>query len=197
MAHLSSNNAWRRRDRRRFAKAEGLLSPCNLPASGRWADLGCGDGIFTGVLVDLLGPGSTVAAIDRSPRALRQLQRNLNLAGWVHQVQPMLADFRVPLPLGNLDGLLMANALHFLRDGRKTVAFRTFLPAVKAGGRIIVVEYNTERSTAAVPHPVTASQLRRLLVDAGWRHPQIAARVPSTYLGEMTAVQAFRREDSH
>lgn len=196
MVGPSSNNAWRRRDRRRFAKADGLLPPCDLRAGGLWADLGCGDGVFTGALVDLLGPNGRVIAIDRDPRALHRLQRNLSLADWSAQAQPLVADFRLPLPLSGLDGLLISNALHFLRDGRKTVAFRSFLRAVRAGGRIIVVEYNTDRSTSAVPHPVTAARLCRLLADAGWRQPHVKARVPSTYLGEMAAVQASRQPDS-
>ena len=38
-----------------------------------WADLGCGDGVFTRALASLLVPGSTIHAMDRDPAALRAL----------------------------------------------------------------------------------------------------------------------------
>lgn len=197
MEYELPENPWTRRDRRRFTKAFGLLPYCDVAAGGAWADLGCGDGIFSAVLADLLGEDGCVFAVDRASRELRHLQRNLHPTDWTTRIQPLQADFRFPLPFHDLDGVVVANALHFLRDGRKTAAFRIFASALRPGGSLIVIEYNTDRSTSAVPHPLPADRLRRLLRDAGWRSPNVLARVPSTYLGEMVAIQSARLDSAY
>jgi SAM-dependent methyltransferase len=186
------DNPWTRRDRRRFAKAYGLLPYCRLLSGGVWGDLGCGDGIFTAALADLLGDEARVIAIDREAGELRRLQRNLYPTDWARQIQPVQADFRSPLPLRGIDGLLVANALHFLPDGHKLAAFRSFAAAVRPGGSLVVIEYNTDRPTGSVPHPASAQRLRRMLQEAGWQNVGLQARVPSTYLGEMAALKATR-----
>jgi len=38
-----------------------------------WADLGCGDGIFTRALAESLAAGSTIHAMDRDRAALRKI----------------------------------------------------------------------------------------------------------------------------
>ena len=83
---------------------------------GRWADIGCGDGVFTQLLLEWLTPGSTVIAVDRDQGALRRLEREVS-KGEHNTVQTLQADFthRLPLPGAKpLDGILLANSLHFV-----------------------------------------------------------------------------------
>src|SRR5882757_701815 len=75
-----------------------------------WADLGCGSGLFTRALSGLLYTGSTMYAVDKS---LSSFQKNT----FSNQVLVITieSDFeRDDLNLQNLDGILMANALHFV-----------------------------------------------------------------------------------
>jgi len=74
----------------------------------RWADLGCGSGTFTFALNGILSAGSHITAIDK------QLQK-LPLDFYK-------ADFeKDDLPLSGLDGILMANSFHYVRDKQKLI----------------------------------------------------------------------------
>ena len=60
---------------------------------------------------------------------------------------------------------------------------------------MVVVEYNTNRGNSAVPHPLDETQFLKLMAEIGLGQARIAARAPSTFLGEMytgVAVKAWK-----
>ena len=81
-----------------------------------WADLGSGEGAFTLALADLLGPSGSIYSVDRDKRALQAQLRALRDAFPSVSVTPLIADFSRPMELPPLDGIVMANSLHFERD---------------------------------------------------------------------------------
>lgn len=176
---------WAEREARRIEKARTLLRPGVEGQAGAWADLGCGDGIFTAALYTLLEPGSEVYAVDKKRRSLEALARNF--AGSYPEAAPhtVQADFTRPLTLPALDGLLMANSLHFVQRKRPVLA--QLLALLKPGGHLILVEYNTDRGNYAVPHPLDEAGFLALAAEVGLRGARITARIPSTFLGEMYA----------
>jgi len=178
-------SAWAEREARRIGKARTLLQPGVEKAGGTWADLGCGDGIFTSALYTLLRPGSEIYAIDRSRRALQALARNFAESYPEAVVHPILADFTHPLSLPPLDGLIMANSLHFVRQ-KKPVLIR-LAGLLRPGGRLIIVEYNATRGNYAVPYPLDEAGFLQLASEVGLSEPRIIAKIPSTFLGEMYA----------
>jgi ubiquinone/menaquinone biosynthesis C-methylase UbiE len=52
----------------RIEKARTLLGPAIPGPGGVWADVGCGDGIFTTALYSLIQPGGEIYAVDKSHR---------------------------------------------------------------------------------------------------------------------------------
>ena len=87
----------------------GTPTPAGRATAGtpHWADLGCGTGVFTLALAELLAPHSTIAAIDLQPGIKQQTTKN-NVT-----ILPQAADITQPNPtLQNLDGILIANAIH-------------------------------------------------------------------------------------
>jgi len=185
---------WAEREARRIGKARILLRPGVESAGGTWADLGCGDGIFTAALHTLLRPGSDIYAVDNSERALKALVRNFAVSYPEASLHPILADFARPLPLPPLDGLIMANSLHFVR--RKKAALARLVNLLKPGGRLLVVEYNTSRGNLAVPHPLDEAGFLALAGDVGLRQVCISAKIPSTFLGEMYAGMGLAESDT-
>jgi SAM-dependent methyltransferase len=177
--------AWAEREARRIEKARTLLRPGVEGQSGVWADLGCGDGIFTAALRTLLDPGSEVYAVDKNRRSLDALARNFAESYPDAAPHPVLADFTRSLSLPPLDGLLMANSLHFIR--RKKPVLEKLATLLKPGGRLILVEYNASRGNFAVPHPVDEAGFLALAAEVGLLQPCILAKIPSTFLGEMYA----------
>ena len=169
---------------RRLKKARLLLRPAvEEEAGGVWADLGCGDGVFTYLLATFLQAGSCLYAIDKEPYPLKGLARNLSSLNLEVSVEPRLADFTQPLNLPPLDGLVMANSLHFVRQ--KAPVLRRLVGLLKPGGRLILVEYNTNRRNAAVPYPLDEAEFLELAAKVGLQGAKIVTRAPSTFLGEM------------
>src|SRR5450756_884500 len=95
-----------------------LLREGVLGGGKMWADLGSGQGAFTLALADLLGPTGSIYSVDRNSRAIQVQVRALRDAFPSVSVTPLIADFAMPLELPPLDGIVMANSLHFERDKR-------------------------------------------------------------------------------
>ncbi len=155
-----------------------------VPAGGReWADLGAGEGTFTRALVELLGSGARIHALDRDRRAVAALER---LARRTPNVQPRLADFSrsVEPPdheKGLLDGLLLANSLHFVADAPSVLA--RLARWLRPGGRAVLVEYDQRPASPWVPHPIPAESWPALAAAAGLSRPAIVARRRSAFGG--------------
>ena len=145
-----------------------------VPAT--WADLGCGDGTFTLALATLLYPGSTIHAMDRDARALRRIPRTH--AGT--SIATHVGDFTEhPWPFDRLDGVLIANALHYVRD--QPAFIRGSEAAMRAPRRFLVIEYDTDRANRWVPYPVSRQALERLCADTGYESITWLAARPSLY----------------
>jgi len=165
--------------------------------SGLWADLGAGTGTFTRALTEVLGPGSTVYAVDDNASAVRAL-RDLSAPGTSDaRVIAMKADFTRPLEFPGLedgrtqlDGILLANALHFVRDAERVLS--RLVEDVRPGGRVIVVEYDRREASRWVPYPIPASRWPRLAESAGLAEPTITATRPSSYSGTLYTGVATR-----
>lgn len=153
-----------------------------------WADLGAGDGAFTRALRELLGPAVDLYAVDVNISGLRRQQRSPGSRdeGRIHLIE---ADFTRPLDLPPLDGVLLANALHFVQDQR--AALQRFRGYLKPSGKLLIVEYDTTNASMWVPHPVPFSTLARLVPSAGFQPPELLATVPSRYRGQIYSAVAF------
>ncbi len=176
---------WAEREARRIEKARTLIRPGISGPGGVWADLGCGDGIFTAALHTLTRPAAEIFGVDRDRRALDALARHFAESFPDARIRSMRADFTQPLTLPPLDGILMANALHFVRE--KQAALKHTAALLKPGGRLIVVEYNTARGNPAVPYPLDEMGFLELACAIGLREARVLVRIPSTFLGEMYA----------
>ena len=166
------------------------------PAAPRWADLGAGHGTFTTALAMLLGQGSQVHAVDRDATAFAAL---LQLAGRRPsgaQILPRLADFTDArawdaLGLSDLDGVLMANALHFVPAGQQAMVLASVGAVLRPGGRLIVVEHEGRAPSPWVPHPVSQARLQAI-VPAGWARPRTVGARGSMFGGSIYAVAVER-----
>ncbi len=148
---------------------------------GAWADLGAGEGAFTLALADLLGPSAHIVAIDKDARALKSI---------ADRFEVRVADFTRPLDLHDLDGVLMANSLHFVRD--KQPALEAVHSMVRQGGRLIIVEYGTDRGNPWVPYPFTYEHWETIAARAGFKNTRLLRTVPSRWLGSMYSAVSER-----
>ena len=155
---------------------------------GTWADLGAGTGAFTLALAELVGPSGEVIAVDRDRGALHELERALRPGGAT--VRTLGADFTKPVALDSLDGVVMANSLHFVRDKSPVLALvHTML---KPSGRLLLVEYDTDNGNPYVPHPLSFETWRALADASGFTGTRKLASVPSRFLGRIYSAESLR-----
>src|SRR5262245_17288260 len=124
----------------RLRDAIDMLADSGAEALGPsiWADLGCGDGTFTLALADLLAPGSIIHAMDLDGSALRSMPSTNKGVGIITHRGDFLKQ---PWPFADLDGILMANSLHYVEQ--QAVFIRNCESQMKPQRRFLVVEYDT------------------------------------------------------
>jgi ubiquinone/menaquinone biosynthesis C-methylase UbiE len=167
----------------------GLLRDGITAKGGRWADLGAGGGAFTLALADLLGPGAHITAVDRDAGSMRGLAAEMGKRFPGTELEVVVADFTRPISLSSLDGIVMANSLHFVRDKRPVLA--RVHEMLKSGGSLIVVEYGSDRGNPWVPHPFSYERWVQMAADAGFERTRLLSTVPSRYLGSMYSALTY------
>ncbi|MGI8551699.1 MAG: class I SAM-dependent methyltransferase [Dehalococcoidia bacterium] len=155
-----------------------------------WADFGSGAGAFTLALADLLGPAGRIYSVDRDRSALERQAQAMRRYFPDPQVEYHQADFTHPLGLPPLNGIVMANALHFSKD--MAPVLRTIVAALRPGGRLVLVEYNTDRGNTWVPYPLTFASWQMLAQQAGFIDTRLLATRPSRFLGQIFAAVSIR-----
>jgi len=148
---------------------------------GAWADLGSGTGAFTLALADVLGGRGSIVSVDRDGGALAEQRRHMESRFPATNVRYANADFTGALGLRGLDGILMANSLHFVRD--RDPVLRRIVGALRPGGRFVLVEYDADHGNPWVPHPLSFATWQRAAPTVGLAGTRLIGRVPSRFLG--------------
>jgi len=161
-----------------------------IPGAGVWADLGSGRGAFTLALAELIGNEGEIHSVDMDRSALDEQGRRMSAMFPGFQVRYLQANFTKTLQLPSLDGILMANSLHFVRHKVETLAH--LLGFLKPGGRFILVEYNTDRGNPWVPHPLSYPAWEKLAENAGLERTRKIGSYPSRFLGEIYGALSFK-----
>lgn len=161
---------------------------------GVWADLGSGGGAFTLALAELLGPAAEIYSVDKDGGALREQQRAMSAMFPAAAVRYIAADFTRPLSLPPLDGVVMANSLHYQR--KKDGVLELVFGYLKPGGRLLLVEYNADGGNMWVPHPVSYRTWEDLARRAGFVDTRLLATVPSRFLREIYSAASSKPPQS-
>lgn len=142
----------------------------------KWVDLGSGKGLFTDVLARFLPPSSTITAVDKKPQKLSSVQSD------GVKLRFLQADIKDELPLKQLDGILMANSLHYIADKKQFL-----LNTIASHGPIknfILIEYDTHHPNPWIPHPLPFAEAEELFN---------AVRMPIKKLNERTSLYGHKK----
>lgn len=171
-----------------------LLRPANLDENlaASFADLGAGSGAFTLALRELIGASASIYAVDKDKSSLRELENSYaSHFQSTSNLQVIQADFSKHLNIPLLDGILMANSLHFFKDRVKILGhIKSFL---KPNGKLIVVEYNVDKGNMWVPYPFTLPTFGKFCKESGFAEPQLLATYSSRFLDGFYSAITFAK----
>jgi ubiquinone/menaquinone biosynthesis C-methylase UbiE len=139
-----------------------------------WMDLGAGTGLFTTALDSLLPLQSSILAIDKDEQALKSVKVKTGIS-----LQIKVQDFTTIEPSQPCDGILMANALHYVQHAS---VFLSKLKAMLAtDGQLVIIEYERRGSNAWVPYPIDFKTLASIGDSIGIKTISKLGEVPSVY----------------
>lgn len=92
--------------------------------------------------------------------------------------------------LSLLDGIVMANSLHFFKGKEKVLCHVGSL--LKPDGRLLLVEYNVDAGNLWVPYPLSFEMYRALAPHAGFSEPRLLATHPSSFLRGFYSAEAYK-----
>jgi len=160
-----------------------LLKPADIKPGGSWVDLGAGSGAFTLATRELTGPTASIFAVDKDRASLNELEQAYRARfGDSQNLNLIVGDFTRTLDLPPLDGIVMANSLHFFKDKGKIL--RHVSSYLKPNGMLLIVEYNVDSGNPWVPYPFSFESYCKLIPRANFSEPRLLAKVPSRFLRE-------------
>ncbi|GAB3715063.1 hypothetical protein GCM10027592_55340 [Spirosoma flavus] len=140
-----------------------------------WADLGCGTGLFSQALATLLPSASHIFALDTDPKALRSISDYSGVF-----IEPICENFVTnEWPFATLNGLLMANSLHYVVD--KPSFLRKAGQHLSENGCFLLVEYDMDTPNPWVPYPLSYASLTKLFEEAGYSTIEKIHQMPSRF----------------
>jgi len=101
-----------------------------------------------------------------------------------------VGDFTQPLTLPPLSGLVIANALHFVRDPAPVV--RALRDQLMPGGWFILVEYESDQGNPWVPYPIAYRQWQELAPRGGLVDVERLAQRPGRFMSGIYSARARR-----
>jgi ubiquinone/menaquinone biosynthesis C-methylase UbiE len=126
-----------------------------------WADLGCGSGTFTEALANLLPENSIIYAVDRNKSLVENISGNNKI-----KIEKIHANFiNDDLPQ-ELDGILMANSIHYVED--KDSFIKKIEKNFKSKPFFLIVEYDMDISNPWVPFPLSFNSLKQFFTSADY-----------------------------
>lgn len=157
---------------------------------GIWADLGSGAGAFTLALAEVIGPEGVIYSVDTNKRRLQSQQGTME--SWFPQntVQYLNQDISKPLELPQLDGIVMANSLHFF--AQKEPILELVHGYLKPFGRLIVVEYNVDKGNRWVPYPFSYEGWEKLAQATGFIETRLLMTRHSRFLDGIYSAVSLR-----
>jgi ubiquinone/menaquinone biosynthesis C-methylase UbiE len=164
-ARIPTRASWQRP-----AKVIGALG---ITKGKRVADVGAGDGYFTFLLADAVGPAGRVYAVEVDSYVAESLEQRAEGRGAAN-VDVVLGELDDPrLPDGGVDVVFLCNTYHHIE--RRTDYFARLRADLRPGGQVAVIDMRSDltgiaRLFADPEHWTRREDLLGEMALAGYRH---------------------------
>ncbi len=187
IAHVMGHPAaiWLERpEREQEEKLSLLIKLLELKPGMSVADIGAGSGVLTLQMAPLVAPGGKVIAVDIQKEMLVRLQNRLSRTG-IKNVELHLGDNDSPrLKPNSVDLVLMVDVYHEFEFPYEMIL--NISKALKAGGRIALVEYRMEDPTVPIKlvHKMSEKQSIKELTQPAFslEHTKTIDKLPRQHL---------------
>lgn len=169
-----------RPEREREERPDLVLEAMQLRDGDVVAEIGAGSGYFARRVARAVGPRGIVYANDIQPEML-DLVRTYAAREGLTNIRPILGTETDPkLPPGSVDWILLVDVYHEFQQPRPMLA--RIREALKPDGRVMLVEYRGEGTTARhirPEHRMTRDQVLNEWLPAGFRLESVSEALPS------------------
>jgi len=146
------------------------------------ADVGAGSGYMTVRLAKRVGPNGVVYATDIQPAMIDLLQKRLSSAKLTN-VRPILGATDDPkLPADTIDLAIMVDVYHELSQPQAML--RHLRDALKAGGRLVLLEYRKEDPSIPIrpEHKMSVAEAKMELEAEGFKLNRVDDGLPRQHV---------------
>ncbi len=124
---------------RRFRDWTLLLARAELRTGDRVLDAGCGNGVLTLPIADVVGPSGEVWGIDPAPDMIRVAMQAGGRTGSAAHFK-LAATEQLPFAEASFDVAVISLVLHHLPPELKRSGLKEVYRVLKPGGRLLVIE---------------------------------------------------------
>ncbi|OGW65439.1 MAG: hypothetical protein A3H49_08390 [Nitrospirae bacterium RIFCSPLOWO2_02_FULL_62_14] len=180
-----------RPERDKYQKPDQIVGELGLKAGMAVADVGSGSGYFTRRFVKAVTDAGKVYAIDVEQEMLTYTKTSIERLHIPYTAEFILARLDDPkLPPDSVDLIFLCNVYHHLED--RAQYFSNVKPALKAGGRIVIVDFYHDERSGDVGFPRRHLVARETAITemgkAGYRLLRKHAFLPRQYFLEFVPV---------
>ena len=186
-AHGGGADWLEREGRAELERPEVTIAAMNLQDGDRVADIGAGTGFYSRRLARAVAPSGQVYANDIQPEMLERLKVLAAQEGITNIVPVLGTETDLKLPAQTFDWVLLVDVYHeFQQPG---VMLGKIREALKPNGRVALVEYRLEGSTAShisLEHRMSVEQVTAEWTAAGFLLERAIEDLPSQHLFILT-----------
>ncbi len=165
-----------------WQKPAELVAALGLAPGASVADIGAGTGYFNPHLAAAVGPGGRVVAVDIEASMVAHMTARAVQEG-TPQVEARLGSATDPgLRPQEVDLVLLVDTYHHIAD--RTAYFTRLKDAVRAGGRLVVVDFKAGELPVGPPpeHRIPLATVQAELDAAGWLPFQTLDLLPHQFV---------------
>ncbi len=158
---------------------EGMLKWVGIQPNWNVLDAACGGGSFLPLMIELVGAGGTVRAIDLAPENVKTVQTKAAQNKWSNLTSVDLGSIlALPYDDQSFDAVWCANTMQYLSEEEVSRAIKELRRVVRPGGLVAIKDYDPT-GMQFFPLPYTLC-LRRYeaMARGGSQHGQGVLRVP-------------------
>jgi ubiquinone/menaquinone biosynthesis C-methylase UbiE len=134
-------------------------------------EVGAGNGRYAVKMAERVGPLGKIYANDINPVKINFLNRRCKRNG-ITNIETILGTVTDPkLPKGKLDIVYLINTFHHL--DKPIELLKNIIPALKPGGRLVIIEHETEKSGYMDGHSTPQKIVLKQVQEAGFKLERI------------------------